>query len=168
MPQPTEITQFIFGRPLRTPVSFPHRVHLAVVRLLLLDHFQLFNLSWSENDPRLTDLVAEIVGSTLLLVIMPATVAPGDRNNDCSSNRDNNVRGNGMLAPLEDSKEALRSRYTSESFGPSRNTTGFITSLQWLPGRATAHSYVISRRSPQPQHRSEYRSLAVIRNIHIA
>jgi hypothetical protein len=37
-----------------------------------------------------------------------------------------------------------------------------------LPERSAAHADEISRGSPQPQHRSEYRSLAVMRNAHTA
>src|SRR6185295_13518985 len=46
------------------------------------------------------------------------------------------------------------------------NLSGVITPLQHLPGRLAAPSDAISMRSPEPQHRSKYRSLAVIRNAH--
>jgi hypothetical protein len=62
----------------------------------------------------------------------------------------------------------LLSRYTSVSSCPSRTTSGVITPFQRPSERSGAHSNAISSRSPEDQHRSEYRSLAVMRNAHTA
>src|SRR5215472_19349367 len=62
----------------------------------------------------------------------------------------------------------LWSRYISVSLGLSRTTPSFIRPLQRPPERSVARSDAISRGSPQAQDRSEYRSLAVIRNAHTA
>jgi hypothetical protein len=49
-----------------------------------------------------------------------------------------------------------------------KTTSGVITPFQRLPGRSIAHSNEIPIGSPQLQQRSEYRSLAVMRNTHTA
>jgi hypothetical protein len=76
-------------------------------------------------------------------------------------------RRGGSRAPMLEGKP-LRSGYTSVSFCPSQTTSGVITPFQRLPGRWAAPSNEMPRGSPQPQHRSEYRFFAVMRNAHTA
>jgi hypothetical protein len=75
-------------------------------------------------------------------------------------------RDEGRGDPRRSKEEPLRGRYTSVLSRPSGTMSSFITLLQRLAGRSAAPSNAISRGSPQPQHRSEYRSLAVIRSAH--
>ena len=65
-------------------------------------------------------------------------------------------------------KKPLRSRYTSLLFCHARTMSGFITPLQRPPERSAADPRGMPRRSPQPQQRSEYRFLVLIRNAHTA
>jgi len=52
----------------------------------------------------------------------------------------------------------VRSVYTSLSLAPARTMSGFMIPLQHPSDRSAAHSSAVPKRSPQPQHRSEYRS----------
>jgi len=65
-------------------------------------------------------------------------------------------------------RNTLRSSYTSLSFCPARTMSALIALLQRPSERPAARSIATARGSPQDQHRSEYRSLAVIRNPHAA
>ena len=62
---------------------------------------------------------------------------------------------------------AATQRYRSAS-SLTLTSGGSLHRSERLPGRSAARSNEIPRRSPQPQHPSEYRSLAVIRNAHTA
>jgi hypothetical protein len=60
----------------------------------------------------------------------------------------------------------LRRRYTSVSSCAARTLSGFDSSAPAPSRPSAAHFSAMSRGLPQPQHRSEYRSFAVIRKAH--